>query len=72
MNRSAVEQLATSALGVGMVDMQQLADHLGVHVGSIKRWRHEGKLPPADFELGGIVRWSSASVERWIRRNRGA
>jgi len=32
---------------------------------TIRRWRREGKLPPA-LHFGGLVRWRKSDVERWI------
>ena len=32
---------------------------------TIRRWRREGKLPPA-LHFGGLVRWRAEDVERWI------
>ena len=32
---------------------------------TIRRWRREGKLPPA-LHFGGLVRWRKPDIERWI------
>ena len=44
-----------------------LAELLCVDDRTVRRWRSEGKLPPA-IELGGsVVRWRAEVVERWLR-----
>ena len=72
MKRTDAERLARSALGDAMVELGDIAEHLRVHLGTIKRWRSQGKLPPADFEFGGVVRWHQQTITKWIERNRGS
>jgi len=64
--RAQAERLAASALGDSMMTLRDVAAHLGVSVPTTKRWRADGVLPPADFAHGGIVRWSSRTIGRWI------
>lgn len=55
-----------------MVSLGDIAEHLGVHVRTLKRWRTEGQMPRADFEMGGIVRWHRCTIEKWIDNSTGA
>ncbi len=68
--RLAAEQLAASAMGASMLRLSDVAKLLGIGDSTAKHWRAEGKLPPADFAMGGIVRWRASTIERWIVSNR--
>ena len=66
LTRTDAEAMSASALGDSMVGLQDITRHLGVHVGSVKRWRAQGLLPPPDFALGGIERCRRKTIETWI------
>lgn len=53
-----------------LLSVADVARILGVGVRTIRRWRGEGKLPPA-LEFGGLLRWRRDAVEEWIAE-RGA
>ena len=42
-----------------------LARLLDVTEKTVRRWRDEGRLPPA-VEVGGVVRWRPEDVDRWL------
>ena len=48
-----------------MLTANDLAEMFQVGAKTVRRWRDEQVLPPA-FEVGGVVRWSSESIRRWI------
>ncbi len=52
-----------------LLNVQQLAQLLGVSTRHIWRMRDSGQLPPA-IKLGAkIVKWSREDVVAWIRRS---
>jgi hypothetical protein len=52
----AAEPLVTGA---------QVADHLTVHEGSVRRWRREGM--PCHWFNSKMVRYRLSEVENWLR-----
>ena len=48
-----------------LLTVRDIAQLLGVSPGTIRRWRREGKLPPA-VEIGGVVRWRADAIGAWI------
>ena len=47
-----------------MVDMADVAKHVGVTKRAIQAWRADGALPPPDFAMGKVVRWRLATIKR--------
>jgi len=49
---------------------RDVAELLRVDTKTVRRWRSEGKLPPA-IELGGsVVRWRAEDIDRWLEEQR--
>lgn len=42
-----------------------IAAWAGLHVGTIRNWHHEGRLP-APRRIGGAVRWNAADILAWF------
>ena len=54
-----------STKDVMLIDAKALADILSTSVRTVWRLRTSGKLPKP-ITIGGSVRWSLHSIERWI------
>lgn len=50
-----------------LIDAQEVARRLGCSTRHIWRMRDGGKMP-TPVSLGALVRWSSESIDDWIRR----
>jgi len=48
------------------LDINELADQLGVSAATLYRWRSIGADMPRGFKVGGRVRWTQDSVDQWI------
>lgn len=48
-----------------LLDTQQVAAMLSVSINTVRRWREQGKLPPA-ISLFGRVRWRRADLVAFI------
>ena len=48
-----------------LMDINDLADYLGIPVPTIRKWRYEGK-GPIGVKIGKYVRWHPDEVERWL------
>ena len=53
-----------------LLSIADMAGIMGVGDRTIRRWRSEGKLPPA-IEIGGLLRWRREVVEAWIAAREG-
>lgn len=51
-----------------LLDLQELADALGVHLSQIYRWRDRGELPVPILHLGRSARVRTVDVEAWLAR----
>lgn len=69
-DRAKTERLATSAFGDGLLDYAGVARALGVGRSTVRRWVYAGQLSP-DFMMGNIVRFSPATVQKFVRQNGG-
>lgn len=69
-DRTKTDRLATSALGDGLMDYAGVARTLGVSRSTVRRWAYAGKLRP-DFRLGNVIRFSLATVARFVMKNGG-
>lgn len=49
-----------------LLDIDALADQLGVAPQTLYRWRSEGKDMPKGFLVGSRVRWRQGTVDAWI------
>jgi excisionase family DNA binding protein len=49
-----------------LLNIEQLAEQLGVSVATIYRWRSLGESCPPAFKIGGSVRWSQEAVDTWL------
>lgn len=57
-------EMTTSRLT--LLNIEDLAEQLGVSVATIYRWRSNGESCPPAFKIGGAVRWSQESVDEWL------
>jgi excisionase family DNA binding protein len=48
-----------------LMTLPELAELLGVPVGTLYGWRHRGEGPPG-YRIGRHVRYRRATVEAWI------
>ena len=48
-----------------LIDEKELAEKLGVHVGTIRHWRYTGQGPPVR-KVGRGVRYALSEVEAWL------
>ena len=51
---------------VKLLTVSDMAKLLRVAPKTIRRWRIEGRLP-VSIEIGGVIRWEPAVVERWLK-----
>ena len=56
---------ATRSIACDFLTVRDVAERLQVDVKTVRRWRHEGKLPRA-FSNGSIIRWQSEDIDAWI------
>lgn len=52
-----------------MLNEQQVAEHIGLTVHALQRWRVKGGGPPFS-KLGSAVRYRLSDVDQWIAANR--
>ena len=52
-----------------LLDAKQVAAMFGVGVRTLRRWRHDDRLPKP-LKLEGRLRWRRADVERWLEDRR--
>ena len=52
-----------------LLTARDVAVLLQVDAKTVRRWREEGKLPPA-VELGGVVRWLAEDLAVWLKEQR--
>jgi excisionase family DNA binding protein len=52
-----------------MMTVEDLAEYLGLPVGTIYKQRSEGTGPPG-FRLGKHVRWRRSEVDAWLESKR--
>ena len=50
-----------------LLNVEDLADYLGVPVATLYQWRYRGEGPPG-FRVGRYIRYRWADVEAWIER----
>ena len=48
------------------LDVNDVAQQLGLSVATIYRWRSDGTDMPKAFKIGGRVRWTQKAVDDWI------
>lgn len=44
---------------------RQLAELLGVPLGTVRDWHRRGVAPP-HYKIGGLIRYRPAEVEQWL------
>ncbi|MBI1372710.1 MAG: helix-turn-helix domain-containing protein [Phycisphaera sp.] len=71
MRRKDAEAMATSVLGDSMLKLKEVAEFLGIGLSTAKRWKAQGKFPPPDFRVSGIIRWRVGTIERWMEKQEG-
>lgn len=52
---------------IKLLDINELAEVLGIPVRTIRKWRYEGK-GPACIKIGKYIRWHPNEVDRWLAR----
>ena len=58
---------------VRLLDRRELAELLGVHPDTTKRWQRDGHLPPpikVGIGRGGKVAWRLSDIRRWLRERK--
>jgi predicted DNA-binding transcriptional regulator AlpA len=68
MNESDEELESINAVGDRLLNVEQLAQILGVKVSTIHDWRYRGgplDLPPA-VRLGSALRWRASDVRKFL------
>ena len=57
--------------GIKLLNRREVADAIGVHADTVKRWVKEGHFP-APRKIGpgrfGKVAWRAIDVRRWLRK----
>ncbi|TFD22130.1 AlpA family transcriptional regulator [Cryobacterium sp. TMS1-13-1] len=48
------------------LDVNDVAQQLGLSVATIYRWRSDGTDMPKAFKIGGRVRWTQLSVDEFL------
>lgn len=48
-----------------MLDIEQVADQLGVPVGTIRFWKAQGDAPKA-YKVGRYLRWRQQDIDEWL------
>jgi len=48
-----------------LLTVRDIAKRLSVCAKTVRRWREDGKLPPA-LQIGGIIRWRESDFNTWI------
>lgn len=48
-----------------LLNVDEVAEILGVPVATLRNWRYRGE-GPVSFKIGGSVRYRKAELERWI------
>ena len=48
-----------------LLTVDDVAGALVVSAKTVRRWREEGKLPPA-LRIGGVIRWRASEFNSWI------
>ena len=56
----------SSTTRLALLDINELAEQLGISVATIYRWRSEGQDMPHAMKIGGRVRWTQDSVDSWL------
>jgi excisionase family DNA binding protein len=50
-----------------LLNVEELADYLGVPVGTLYQWRYRREGPPG-FRVGRHVRYRWTDIEEWIEK----
>jgi len=48
-----------------LLDSAQVAEMFDINIRTLRRWRHEGRVPPP-LKMKGPLRWRRADVHRWL------
>lgn len=52
--------------------LPEVAERLGLAVGTLNRYRTEGRLPPPDAQIGTRqVGWKPATIDKWSANRPG-
>lgn len=47
------------------LDLQGIANHLGLKIETLRTYKKDGRLPAADGQIGGRDWWYTSTVDRW-------
>jgi excisionase family DNA binding protein len=50
-----------------LLNVEQVAEWLGVSVGTLRYWRHVHR-GPRSLSVGGAVRYRASDIERWLEQ----
>ena len=64
-SRRHMEGVKTLNTSPEFLTVSDVGELLLVSQKTVRRWREEGKLPPA-LQIGGIIRWRSSEFSDWI------
>jgi len=54
------------------LSLSEVADLLGLQTNTLKRYSHEGRLPPPDATIGTRRGWLEQTIHDWQRHRPGA
>ncbi|MFE6511631.1 helix-turn-helix transcriptional regulator [Nocardioides sp. NPDC057764] len=54
------------------LSLSEVADLLGLQTNTLKRYSHEGRLPPPDATIGTRRGWLEETIQEWHRHRPGA
>jgi len=59
---------STKSVHEALLDTRELADVFGIGIRTLRRWRHQGRVP-RPLRGRGPLRWSRTDVDRWIKEH---